>query len=207
MGDKWGNALGDAAAGAALGSTFLPGIGTGVGAAIGGLLGYFTTPDDPTPAQSATDPSMAAIQKRQQDLYNQVANQQNPFGQQYLSNLQNQAKMQFDPQQQALSGQLYSRGMMGSGQEAARRAALQGQQQSSLLGLQNQVADQAANWQSNQTAQLAGLLGQQTGTYFNQQQLGMQQQQNQNNLYSGIASAGGQIVGAALPKILDKVWK
>lgn len=81
----------------------------------------------------------------------------------------------FDPQQHALAGSLAGRGLMGSGQEAASRAALGGAQAAQLAdietGAYDQANQQAAQWKANQIALLGSALGQKAGLDLSEKQL------------------------------------
>jgi hypothetical protein len=163
------------------------------------------------PAPTAPNPSQQYMNQMGQ-LTQFLQGQQNPYSmqnpayQQYVSGLQQQAMMQFAPQQSQLSGALAGRGMMGGGQEVAARNALQGQQAAQLANIGTQAAMQnyqnASNWDTQRQGQIAALLGQQEGFRQNQQQFeanqAAQQQAAQNQMISGLLGAAGTIGGMAL---------
>lgn len=140
-----------------------------------------------------------------QALYAAQQAQQNPYGQQYIQGAQTQAQLAFGGQQQALSGALAGRGMMGSGQEVAQRSALGGAQARSLLDIAQNAQNQGINWQQQQNNRLFDMAQGIESNKFARDQFDWQkkqaaynrQRQEEQDQYSWIAPVA-TIAGAAL---------
>ncbi len=119
----------------------------------------------------------------------------------------------FANQQHSLTGNLASRGLLGTGQEAASRAAMSGAQASTLSNLQNQAVQnqlgylqhlqQAKNsdltqLQLGQASAMQGLYGTDLSNSQFQQQLATEEQQNQTAGLGSLLGAGATVAGDLL---------